>query len=541
MSEENISDSSLSFLRSKEDLELELEKALAEAKAVEMQLRVLELDRILALRRRAREHRRLMDEKEQLVTTVEVGVETASRAGARESVGGALLQPTTTSLEDLAEWRKVPSKPRHGKPVQGKQSQADSRSGKRMKAEAGRKQSDKMEPGQTALPQSPKTEKVRPAVPAKRPATAKPDQEKRQTGRTDALSASPQEKPSTGYSSTSTGGVQRESAKSVDVRRWVKNLPSWSVSMLVHVILLLAMAILMMPLQWKPEPIVITGEFQSTDSTTLEEVEFESEPLEELPEVETDPLPFADMGLGSLGDLASVSDLAETGGVGPPTADSTAVDIGTLLGEDGEGLAAAGEESGAAQFFGAAAGGNRFAFVVDRSASMRDRGGYKWRAALSELMASVSRFDARQSFFVIFFAGDPYPMFGQDQPQRRPVSATKQNIAKLEAWLESAQPHEKSVRTKLEKALELVLAMKPDATFILSDGKLTSKKPEAYLRKANVVIFDPLIGETRPSVIHTISFGDKQQPVGGMLQRIAESNGGTYTHHALPQPPKAAL
>ena len=79
MSEENISDSSLSFLRSKEDLELELEKALAEAKAVEMQLRVLELDRILALRRRAREHRRLMDEKEQLVTTVEVGVETAFR------------------------------------------------------------------------------------------------------------------------------------------------------------------------------------------------------------------------------------------------------------------------------------------------------------------------------------------------------------------------------------------------------------------------------------------------------------------------------
>jgi len=175
--------------------------------------------------------------------------------------------------------------------------------------------------------------------------------------------------------------------------------------------------------------------------------------------------------------------------------------------------------------------------VVDRSASMRHRGNYKWRAALDEVLGAIGRMKPAQSFFVIFYSGHPYPMFDLDNPQRRPVPASKQNIQKLEKWLQTVHPHEKSAPTKLEKALDIVLQMKPDATFILSDGRLTSSKPETYLQEANTTSFDPLVGETRPSVIHTITFGEKEQ-AGGALQRIAEANGGSYSHYTPPKPPK---
>jgi hypothetical protein len=59
-------------------------------------------------------------------------------------------------------------------------------------------------------------------------------------------------------------------------------------------------------------------------------------------------------------------------------------------------------------FFGTAAKGNRFVFVVDNSSSMK---GGRLEMAVAELVKTVEGLSAKQSFYVIFVSDKPYPMF----------------------------------------------------------------------------------------------------------------------------------
>jgi hypothetical protein len=58
-------------------------------------------------------------------------------------------------------------------------------------------------------------------------------------------------------------------------------------------------------------------------------------------------------------------------------------------------------------FFGTAAKGNRFVFVVDNSSSMK---GGRLEMAVAELVKTVEGLSARQSFYVIFVSDKTYPM-----------------------------------------------------------------------------------------------------------------------------------
>jgi hypothetical protein len=70
--------------------------------------------------------------------------------------------------------------------------------------------------------------------------------------------------------------------------------------------------------------------------------------------------------------------------------------------------------------------------------------------------------------------------------------------------------------------------MRPDATFLLTDGEI-AKSTETYLKEANRVNYDPIVGESRPTAIHTIGFSKEGAKT---LQRIAADHGGTYVFHA---------
>ena len=545
--------SSKSFLRSKEELELKLEKARVDAKVVELKLRALELDRMLTLCRRDKKDRRTLTEDSRLndgswlaVHQVQASARAIPESLASGPPGHSIGPPRddaaavphkkvgnappersvgdSSTHANLATPIAVPliAKPEARVPSQTQRESDNERPTGRQSKRPRRHERRHAQLSRQAVAKATPSAAGSPAIKSVRPAAGAPA--------ATSLSQARRKKSTRRESSAVSGKV---------VRPWFRSMPSWMISTLVHCIVILVMALLVFPLQMKREDIFITGNSRMTESEPLEEVKFQSESLEEMQELETEPVELANMGLANLGEVSVVAEPSESGEVGCAPAATIATDIGTLFGSDGEGLADAGAGQGGAQFFTVTAGGNRFAFVVDRSASMRAGGGYKWQAALAELLATVGRMEAQQSFFVIFFSGDPYPMFDKKNPERRTVLATKENLENLEKWLETVRPNEKSARTKLETALEYVLQMKPDATFILSDGKLTSTKPESFLQEANKPSFDPLVGETRPSVIHSITFGEKEDE-GGVLQRIAEANGGSYSHHTPPKAPKPA-
>lgn len=538
----HISDDNKAFLWAKQELELELEKVRAEAKAIEFNLRALELDHILTLRRRVQKsHHQLSNHQQPTVeqTRPSATVPSPQHPVSNNHCNRNLLPSHTTVLQQ----EKIENTPPielldtslNFKHSNQHVSRVKLDGGSPDAASAGGIPNEVQQASDQAQTQKQPQQQLDSDLTGPSPKVTSPDL----PSVTDTRGTASPNPPATILKTISSniGQGPANSPARYSIHRWFRSLPGWSVSVLLHLVVILLLALLVMPLPMDPKHIILTSESFVPESEPLDTVEFESEPFDETPDVDTDTIELNDLGLAGLGEIATVTDLSESGQIRLSPLRTATSDIGTFIGNDGEGVGNPGTAQEGAQFFEASAGGSRFAFVIDRSASMRAEGGYKWRAALDEVSASVARLKAGQSFFVIFYSGDPYPMFDMTNPERRPMLATQENREKLEKWLQAIQPHEKSARTKLEETLAYVLAMKPDATFILSDGKLTSTKLELFLEEANKPSFDPLVGEHRPSIIHTITFGKKADR-GGLLQRIAETNGGSYSHYTPPKAPK---
>ena len=122
-----------------------------------------------------------------------------------------------------------------------------------------------------------------------------------------------------------------------------------------------------------------------------------------------------------------------------------------------------------AEFYGIRADGNTFVFIVDRSNSMR---GDRLAEAKNELMYAVRKLTPDQRFYVIFFAGltEFMRLKGTPVPETEPVAATTENLARLQAWVDSVQVEP---WTNPFEAVEFALRLSPDAIFLLSDGEFT--------------------------------------------------------------------
>ena len=312
------------------------------------------------------------------------------------------------------------------------------------------------------------------------------------------------------------------------VRRLFSKSPSWLVSVIAHVIVILAMALWMLPLPLRPQEIFISGGTEASDEAPFEdEVEFEAEPSD-LEEFDAESESIEDLGAVGLGEIDSVTAPTQLSAVGLAANNSNITDIGALLGSDGEGITEVGSETGGAEFFGVKAGGNQFVFVVDCSRSMR---GESWDAARNELVDSVRALDPKKSFYVIFYGAELFPMFDEANPEPRAVRATPENVARFEKWLRTMD----LVRgASPNKALRLAVELRPDAIYLLTDGKFPDST-EKYLQKVNQSSYDVVLGEIRPTVIHTIGFGREGE---GILQRIANDNGGSYRFVVPPEVPK---
>jgi hypothetical protein len=181
-----------------------------------------------------------------------------------------------------------------------------------------------------------------------------------------------------------------------------------------------------------------------------------------------------------------------------------------------------------ASFFGAAASGNCFCYVIDGSGSMR---GGPWEAAKVELFKSLASLQAKQRFYIVFFNRElsAISLPGEREPAARPLYATPENLQHARRWLDTLRI---DIGGPPNAALELAISKEPDAVYLLTDG-VTSVDVLGFLRRANRTQ-DVIFGEQIRVPIHSIAFYSLEGQA--LLQQIAAENGGQFVY--VPDPRK---
>lgn len=183
-------------------------------------------------------------------------------------------------------------------------------------------------------------------------------------------------------------------------------------------------------------------------------------------------------------------------------------------------------------FYGAAATGNSFCFVIDGSGSMR---GGPWEAARNELLRCIGALKPTQRFHVIFFNKEisviPDPEGGQ--PATAALYATPENKMHAQRWLESLQI---AIGAPPIDALKLALELECDGIYFLADGEMSDKAAKRLLeilREKNRTD-DIVDGQIVLVPIHTIAYySDKGLAV---MKAIADENRGQFAY--VPKPGK---
>jgi hypothetical protein len=294
------------------------------------------------------------------------------------------------------------------------------------------------------------------------------------------------------------------------------------VSVILHVVVLLAMALLVtigMRETERPIPIVASiSDDEPFDETEI--IQIEQPPDDQ--KIEEPQLDAAiDPGEIALGDVAVAStvaaDMSELGAGGPlgDIGSLAGMELGTGLGGDGDGTGG----TAGVTFFGAKTAAKSIVFIVDNSNSMTQG---RFETALNELVRAVGTLGPSQKFSVIFYSDQAYGLF---HPEKFPglVPATDANKEKLLEWLYTV---EMCLQTRGEGAMRMAIALEPDLINILGDGAFTDKATELLMAS-----------HQRKTVIQT--FGMQVDPKGEkQLTGIATANGGKF--HPVTVDPDAA-
>lgn len=279
-------------------------------------------------------------------------------------------------------------------------------------------------------------------------------------------------------------------------------------SSVVHIVLLVALAVMSIPPHFQP-----TGVLTVSASVSPVEPEFVLEISDEA---------------GSIGEVAS------------PMASETTIDASELLSKevvlpqpelgalttmesmassplnalmalgDGGGGNSAGVGIGGTSFFGVKTVGKRFVYVVDNSNSM-SKG--RLEAAIQEVQDSVDMLKPNQFFYVIFYSDTAYPLFYPKVAKTFP-NATPANKAKLREWLATV---EHCLHTRGEEAMEMALNLKPDVIYLMGDGAFTDGTVKQTLAR-----IDPRI------LIHTFGFDMNKANDKAGFEAIAKKFRGDF-------------
>jgi von Willebrand factor type A domain len=162
-------------------------------------------------------------------------------------------------------------------------------------------------------------------------------------------------------------------------------------------------------------------------------------------------------------------------------------------------------------FFGTEAVGDRIVFLVDNSGSMKQG---RMETTVMELLRSIDAMTKEQSFYIVFYSDEAYPMF-YPRNEMHFAAATPENKQRLVPWLQTL---ELCSGGKLVEAIELAAPLHPDVVFILSDGDINSPRTMQRMTEANDWQF----------AIHTLGMGVKKPAHAENLAAIAAAHHGTF-------------
>lgn len=274
-------------------------------------------------------------------------------------------------------------------------------------------------------------------------------------------------------------------------------IPSWLLSLVAHVVILLLLALISVPAVREVIPQVLT--ILPTGEIASQNLDFVKVALDE-------PAFNADDILQT--SFAGFDDELLPTSIGQP--DGDLLDVTAMAAEvDTEGP----------EFFGSYGKGERYAFVIDRSSSMT---GKKFEVARDELLKSLKQLEPNQFFFVVFFDRGMLEMFG-DRSVSDMLPATTKNLRRAEYWIKSVQVGRGTMPYRsIRRALEL----DPDTVFLLSDGQFNSgDQTVSYLLKNRPVDGDKFDKEKSSLKLNTICFHHQDD---GTLEGLAEEFAGTF-------------
>jgi hypothetical protein len=240
-------------------------------------------------------------------------------------------------------------------------------------------------------------------------------------------------------------------------------------------------------------------------------------PMMNMPEVD---VPLLGLATSPPASIAAPSGLGSLGG---------ALSSGSMVGGGaGSGVASGGAAAGQASVtFGGlgAAKVSSVVYVVDCSGPMVT----SLPIVLAELERSVGKLTPSQKFGVILFRRIGDEKAGGESFAPTLVRGTPSAKQLLHDWLVSVEP---AGRSSPLTGLELALAMKPDAIFLLSraiqrsDGNVWEAGLDATMSKLEQLnpMQQGLTGARRPVLIQTIQFLDEDPT--GIMQAIGQRHGG---------------
>ena len=311
--------------------------------------------------------------------------------------------------------------------------------------------------------------------------------------------------------------TQEQNKKQLPFSRW----RGLSASVLLHIGLVVLLALMTVKLPPAPANLAFDSAVSQAAATFELAESFEVAAPSEVPETVSTP----DMSVDLPDNLSDVkSTLTPVVGASVVSSSRTSAALAALTMESSGPTAVRMDSS----FFGAAAVGNCFCYVIDSSGSMR---GGAWEAAKAELQHSLSKLKESQRFYIIFFHNEvqAIPAPGEREPAPNALYATQENLEHARQWIDTIRVDRGAPPTA---ALKIAVELEPDAVFLLTDGVTKVDVPKA-LRELNRVS-DLIHGEQVKVPIHAIAYYSLEgEP---MMRQVAEENGGQFIY--VPDPRK---
>ena len=173
---------------------------------------------------------------------------------------------------------------------------------------------------------------------------------------------------------------------------------------------------------------------------------------------------------------------------------------------------------GRTRFINIEAEGYKFAYVLDRSASMDGAGRSPLAFAKSELIASLQSLGKTHQFLIVFYNEQP-TVFNPSGQQAKLAFATEQNKQRARKFIGSITA---AGGTRHEEALVAAIKTQPDVIFFLTDAdepRLSPRQLDKIHRMAGGISINTI----------EFGFGPKSGPAS-FLAELARQNDGKYVY-----------